>query len=43
MISEKIMDRIRSHFDAKETKVIEVPEWGEEGAPLYIYCSPLTR
>jgi hypothetical protein len=41
-MTDKIMDRIRTHFDAKETKVIEVPEWGDESAPLYIYSSPLT-
>jgi hypothetical protein len=41
-MTDKIMDRIRIHFDAKESKVIEVPEWGDEGGPLYIYSSPLT-
>ena len=41
-MTEKIMDRIRAHFDAKETKIIEVPEWGDEKSSLYIYTSPMT-
>lgn len=41
-MKEKVIDRIRAHFDAKETKIIEVPEWGDGEHPLYIYCSPLT-
>ena len=41
-MNEKIIDRVKAHFDAKETKIIEVPEWGDENIPLYIHCSPLT-
>ena len=41
-MSKKLMDRIRTHFDAKESKIIEVFEWGEEDEPLIIYASPLT-
>lgn len=26
----------------QETRVIDVPEWGEDGAPLQIYVYPLT-
>lgn len=41
-MQEKIIDRVKAHFDAKEIKIIEVPEWGDDSNPLYIYCSPLT-
>jgi hypothetical protein len=41
-MTDNIMDRVRAHFDARETKIIEVPEWGDEKTPLYIYCAPLT-
>ncbi|WP_342278606.1 MULTISPECIES: hypothetical protein [unclassified Candidatus Tisiphia] len=41
-MTEKIIDRIKAHFDAKEIKVIEVAEWGDDENPLYIHCSPLT-
>lgn len=41
-MTDNVMDRVRAHFDAKETKIIEVPEWGDEKSPLYIYSSPLT-
>ncbi|MCC8368530.1 MAG: hypothetical protein LN573_00365 [Rickettsia endosymbiont of Oxypoda opaca] len=39
---DKIIDRVKAHFDTKEIKIIEVPEWGDGDNPLYIYCSPLT-
>lgn len=39
---DKIIDRVKAHFDAKEIKVIEVPEWGDEQNPLYIYSSAMT-
>lgn len=42
MKEEKIIERIKSHFDAKETKMIEVPEWGDDDQPLYIYATPMT-
>lgn len=38
----KTLDQIKAHFCAKEEKIIEVPEWGDESGPLYIYSSPLT-
>ncbi|MCC8483824.1 MAG: hypothetical protein LN561_04690 [Rickettsia endosymbiont of Labidopullus appendiculatus] len=41
-MTEKIIDRVKAHFDAKEDKIIEVPEWGDGANPLYIHCSPLT-
>jgi len=41
-MAERIIDRVRAHFDAKETRIIEVAEWGDEEHPLYIYVSPLT-
>jgi hypothetical protein len=39
---ERVIDRIKAHFDAKEIKIITVPEWGDGEHPLYIHCSPLT-
>jgi hypothetical protein len=37
------IDNARKHFDGLETRIIEVPEWGEdEGSPLKIYCKPIT-
>lgn len=42
IMSDKIIDRVRAHFDAKEIIIIEVPEWGDGENPLYIHCSPLT-
>ena len=41
-MTETIMARIKTHFDAKETKIIEVPEWGNDSEPLYIYSAPMT-
>lgn len=41
-MSERVIDRIKSHFDAKESKIIEVAEWGDVENPLYIYVTPLT-
>jgi len=41
-MTDKIIDQIKSHFNAKETKIIEVPEWGNEEHPLYIHASPMT-
>ncbi|WP_040257293.1 hypothetical protein [Rickettsia hoogstraalii] len=41
-MQDKIIDRVKAHFDAKEIKIIEVPEWGDGEHPLYIYSSPLT-
>ena len=40
-----IIEAARAHLSGKETKVIEVPEWGQDGeagAPLLIYASPMT-
>tara|TARA_B100000780_G_scaffold274409_1_gene239399 strand:+ start:362 stop:700 length:339 start_codon:yes stop_codon:yes gene_type:complete len=37
------IDNAKKHFDAIETRIIEVPEWGdEEGSPLMVYCKPIT-
>ncbi len=41
-MTEKIIDRVKAHFDAKEDKIIEVLEWGDGVNPLHIHCSPLT-
>ena len=37
-----VIDRVKEHFESQVVKVIEVAEWGEEGQPLVIYCSPFT-
>jgi len=37
------IDNAKKHFDSLETKIIEVPEWGEdEDNSLKIYCKPIT-
>ena len=37
-----VIDRVKAQFEALGIKKIEVAEWGEEGKPLIIYCSPFT-
>ena len=37
-----VIDRVKEHFDNQGIKKIEVAEWGEEGKPLVIYCSPFS-
>ena len=37
-----VIDRVKSQFESLGIKKIEVAEWGEEGKPLTIYCSPFT-
>ncbi len=41
-MTERIIDRVRAHFDSKEAKIIEVPEWGDGNESLYIYVTPMT-
>ena len=37
------IDNAKKHFDSLDTKIIEVPEWGEdEDNPLKIFCKPIT-
>jgi hypothetical protein len=37
------IDNAVAHYKSIETKVIEVPEWGDDNAnPLKIYCRPIT-
>ena len=39
----KPIDRAKNHFESKEIKVIEVPEWADDnGQPLKIFAKPLT-
>lgn len=33
-----LTERIRTHFTGLSSRKIEVPEWGENGAPLVIYA-----
>lgn len=42
MIGRDILGAARAHFDAMRNRVIEVPEWGQDGAPLRIHHDPLT-
>ena len=37
-----VIDRVKDHFESQGVKTINVAEWGEEGQPLVIYCSPFT-
>jgi hypothetical protein len=37
-----VIDRVKEHFLQQSVKKIEVAEWGEEGKPLIIYCTPFT-
>lgn len=37
-----VIDRVKDHFEKQGIKKIEVAEWGEEGSPLVIYCSPFS-
>ena len=38
-----VIDRVKAQFESLGVKKIEVAEWGEEGKPLVIYCTPLDR
>lgn len=37
-----VIERAKAHFKSLTTKVIEVPEWGDENGPLLIYVEPFT-
>lgn len=37
-----VIDRVKAQFESLGIKKIEVAEWGEEGKPLIIYCTPFT-
>ena len=37
-----VIDRVKAQFESLGIRKIEVAEWGEEGKPLIIYCSPFT-
>jgi hypothetical protein len=37
-----ILDRVKAHADSKKVRTLEVPEWGEEGAPLVIHYTMVT-
>ena len=37
------IDNAKNHYNSIDTKVIEVPEWGDgDGKQLKIYCKPIT-
>jgi|DEB0MinimDraft_6_1074348.scaffolds.fasta_scaffold01199_6 hypothetical protein len=38
-LGKEILDRVNNR---RQRNVIEVPEWGEDDAPLLVYVSPLT-
>ena len=37
-----VIDKAKQHFSGQEITKIEVPEWGDENEPLYIYSKPLS-
>lgn len=38
-----VLERVKAHFNDRETRIVKVPEWGEsEAAPLEIHPAPLT-
>ena len=37
-----VLRRAMDHFRGREMQVIEVPEWGDDNAPLLVYARPLT-
>tara|TARA_R100001224_G_scaffold111238_1_gene90899 strand:- start:593 stop:946 length:354 start_codon:yes stop_codon:yes gene_type:complete len=38
-----VIDRVKSHFETLQTRVIEVPEWKDDaGNPSVFYSEPLT-
>jgi hypothetical protein len=41
-MANPIIDRARMHFRGDEPRRIEVPEWGEAGAPLVLLATPVT-
>jgi hypothetical protein len=38
----KAIDRAKAHFEALEERKIAIPEWGEDGQPLEVFCKALT-
>ena len=38
----KVLDNVVGHFERTGTKVIEVPEWGDDNGPLMIYATAFT-
>lgn len=37
-----IIDKVVAHFESKEVKKIEVPEWGDSSGSLFVYAKPIT-
>jgi len=37
-----VIDRAVAHFQNREVRIIEVPEWGDENGPLEVYVAPFT-
>ena len=38
----KVLDQVVRHFEHQGTRIIHVPEWGDEDGPLQIHVSPYT-
>ncbi len=38
----KLIEKAKEHFENKDIKVIEVPEWGDDTGPAKIFAKPLT-
>lgn len=41
MVGRPLIDRVSGHFKS-QLDFIEIPEWGEQGEPLKLYCTPIT-
>ncbi len=41
-MANPIIERARLHFRADERRRVEIPEWGEAGAPLVLFAAPVT-
>ena len=38
----KAIDNAVAHYKSIDTKIIEVPEWGDGEQPMKIFCEPIT-
>lgn len=38
----KAIDRVKAHYERNKMAVIDVPEWGAEGAPFKLFYNPMT-
>ncbi|KZL21119.1 hypothetical protein PsAD2_00403 [Pseudovibrio axinellae] len=38
----RAIERVNSHYKRAKNQVVEVPEWGEDGAPFKVFYDPMT-